>query len=105
SGGSGTTFIVGAGEGNKVIQNFAEGADTLRLIGGPLTSFAAVKAAMTQRGSDVVLDDGGTMILFRGATVGQFQAADFQLPLDRATLGTPTFNEEFDSPGTIAANW
>jgi len=104
SGGSGTTFIIAAGEGNKVIQNFT-GADTLRLIGGPLTSFEKVKAAMNQQGADVVLNDGGTMILFRGATVGQFTAANFQLPLDRATLGAPTFSEEFDNPGTIGANW
>jgi beta-glucanase (GH16 family) len=105
SGGSGTTFIVAQGEGAKVIQNFTEGADHLRLIGGPLTSFDAVKAAMTQQGSDVALNDGGTTILFRNATVGQFHAADFQLPIDYASLGTPTFREEFDDASTIGRNW
>ncbi len=104
SGGSGTTFIIAMGEGNKVIQNFNT-ADTLRLIGGPLTSFDAVKSAMTQQGSDVILNDGGTMIAFRNTTVGQFQADDFQLPLNYAALGTPTFREEFDNPSTIGTNW
>jgi serralysin len=103
--GTGTTFIIAQGEGDKVIQNFTEGADTLRLIGGSLTSFAAAKAAMTQQGSDVVLNDGGTMIAFRNATVGQFQANDFQLPMNSASLGAPTYSEEFNSPATIAANF
>jgi beta-glucanase (GH16 family) len=105
SGGSGTTFIVAQGEGDKVIQNFTEGADTLRLIGGPVTSFSAVQAAMRQQGADVVLNDGGTNILFRGATVGQFHAGDFQLPLSTATLGAQTFAEDFNSASTIGTNW
>lgn len=104
SGGSGTTFIVAQGEGNDVIQNFTS-ADTLRLIGGPLTSFEKVKAAMTQQGSDVVLNNGGTMVLFRNANVNQFEADDFQLPLDYAALGKPLFAEEFNDPKTIGANW
>jgi serralysin len=103
--GTGTTFIVAQGEGDKVIQNFTEGADTLRLIGGSLTSFAAVKAAMTQQGSDVVLNDGGAMIAFRNATVGQFQATDFQLPMNPASLGAVTYSEDFNNPATIAANF
>jgi serralysin len=103
--GTGTTFIVAQGEGDKVIQNFTEGADTLRLIGGSLTSFAAVKAAMTQQGSDVVLNDGGAMIAFRNATVSQFQATDFQLPMNPASLGAVTYSEDFNDPATIAANF
>jgi len=105
SGGSGTNFVVAQGEGDKVIQNFTEGADNLRLIGGSLTTFDAVRAAMTQQGSDVVLNDGGTMILFRNANIGQFQAKDFSLPLNYSTLGNPTFNESFDNSSTIGANW
>jgi serralysin len=105
SGGSGTTFIVAQGEGDKVIQNFAEGADTLRLIGGNLTSLDAVKAAMTQKGADVDLNDGGTHILFRNATIGEFQAKDFALPLNYGALGTPTFNEDFNSKSTIGSVW
>lgn len=103
--GTGTTFIVAQGEGDKVIQNFTEGGDTLRLIGGSLTSFAAVKAAMTQQGSDVVLNDGGTMVAFRNATLGQFQASDFQLPMSATSLGAATYSEDFNNPATIAANF
>ncbi|MDB5441395.1 MAG: endo,3,4-beta-glycanase [Caulobacteraceae bacterium] len=103
--GSGTTFIVAQGEGDKVIQNFTEGADTLRLIAGPLTSFAAVQSGMSQNGSDVILNDGGTMIAFRNANVGQFHASDFQLPMNYAALGPATFAEDFNSSGTIATNW
>jgi beta-glucanase (GH16 family) len=105
SGGGKTTFIVAQGEGDKVVQNFTEGADTVRLIGGPLTTFDQVKAHMTQQGSDVVLNDNGTHILFRNATVGQFTANDFQLPLNYATLGSPTFAEEFSDPSTIGKTW
>ena len=103
--GMGDTFIIAQGEGNKVIQNFVEGQDTVRLIGGPLVSFQAVQAAMSQQGADVILNDGGTMIAFRGATVGQFSARDFQLPLNPGSLGPRTFTEDFNSPQTIAANW
>jgi beta-glucanase (GH16 family) len=103
--GQNTTFIIAQGEGDKVIQNFAEGSDTLRLIGGSLTSFAAVQQAMHQQGADVVLNDGGTMILFRNATTGQFQAHDFQLPINMAGLGAQTFAEDFNSAATIGADW
>ena len=103
--GSGTTFVVAQAEGDKVVQNFTEGADTLRLIGGPLTSFSAVKAAMTQQGADVVLNDGGTMIAFRNATLAQFHAGDFQLPMNPASLGAATYSEDFNDPATIAAHF
>ena len=103
--GMGDTFIIAQGEGNKVIQNFVGGQDVVRLIGGPLVTFQSVQAAMTQQGADVILNDGGAMIAFRGATVGQFTARDFQLQLNPASLGAITFNEEFNSPQTIAANW
>ncbi|HQT53853.1 MAG TPA: 1,3-beta-glucanase, partial [Phenylobacterium sp.] len=66
------TFIVALGEGDKVIQNFGHGQDAVRLIGGPLVTFQAVQAAMTQQGADVVLNNGGTMIAFRNAATGQF---------------------------------
>jgi serralysin len=45
------------------------------------------------------------MILFRGASLGQFQAKDFQLPLGPASLGPQTFSENFDSAQTLGANW
>jgi len=103
--GQNTTFIIAQGEGDKVIQNFTEGSDAVRLIGGPLTSFSAVQQAMSQHGADVVLNDGGTMILFRNATVGQFQAKDFQLPINMASLGPQTLAEDFNNPATIGTNW
>jgi beta-glucanase (GH16 family) len=106
-GGAGAdTFVIKLGEGNKVIQDFQSGADKVRLIGGDLSSLDKVKAAMTQQGSDVVLNDNGTMILFRNATIGQFSAQDFQLPLNYALLGAPTFSDDFNSLqlGTVWAS-
>ena len=91
------TFIVNRGEGHKVIQDFQSWSDKIRLVGGNLTTFEAVRGAMTQQGVDVVLNDGGTMILFRNATIGQFAARDFQLPLNYQALGAPTFNDDFNT--------
>ncbi|WP_374471409.1 family 16 glycosylhydrolase [Phenylobacterium sp.] len=97
-GGSGAdTFLVRQGEGGKVIQDFQSWSDKLRLIGGQLNTFDEVKAAMTQQGADVVLNDGGTQIVFRNASIGQFAARDFQLPLEYGALGAPTFQDNFDS--------
>jgi len=104
SGGSGTTFVVAEGEGAKAIENFS-GADKLRLIGGSLTSFNAVTSAMTQQGSDVFLNAGGTMVAFRNASIGQFQPTNFELPLNYAALGAPVFRDEFDNPATLGAQW
>ncbi|MCR5880054.1 family 16 glycosylhydrolase [Phenylobacterium sp. J367] len=91
------TFIVRQGEGNEVIEDFQSWSDKIRLIGGSLNTFDEVKAAMTQQGADVVLTDGATQIVFRNATVGQFAARDFQLPLEYGALGAPTFVDNFDS--------
>ncbi|MCR5875923.1 family 16 glycosylhydrolase [Phenylobacterium sp. J426] len=96
-GGGSDTFIVYRGEGNKVIQDFQSWSDKVRLVGGDLYTFDQVKAAMTQVGSDVVLNDGGTQIIFRNATIGQFTARDFQLPLNYGALGSQTFVDNFDS--------
>jgi beta-glucanase (GH16 family) len=105
SGGSGTSFIVAQGEGDKVIQNFNTASDTVRLIGGNLTSFSAVQNAMTQQGSDVVLNNAGTHVLFRNASIGQFQANDFQIPLDYSKLGAMTFSDDFNSGSSIGTTW
>ena len=100
-GGSGAdTFITRVGEGAKVIEDFQPWNDKVRLIGGNLSTFEAVKASMTQQGSDVLLNNGGTMIAFRNLSIGQFAAQDFQLPLNMQSLGSPTFNENFDSLNT-----
>lgn len=103
-GGAGAdTFLVRQGEGNKVIEDFQSWSDKIRLIGGQLNTFDEVKAAMSQQGSDVLLNDGGTQILFRNASVGQFAARDFQLPIEYRALGNPTFQDNFDSlqTGTV----
>ncbi|WP_395670688.1 family 16 glycosylhydrolase [Phenylobacterium sp.] len=97
-GGSGAdTFLVRQGEGAKVIQDFQSWSDKIRLIGGQLNTFDEVKAAMSQQGADVVLTDGGTQVVFRNASIGQFAARDFQLPIDMGTLGPATFSDDFNS--------
>ncbi len=97
-GGEKDTFIVKMGEGNEVIQDFQPGTDVLRLIGSSnLTSIEAVKANMTQQGADVVLNHGGTMLLLKNTQIGQFQARDFQLPVNYGALGTPKFADEFNT--------
>ncbi len=96
-GGGADTFIVARGEGSKVIQDFQSWSDKVRLVGGDLTSFDKVKAAMSQVGADVVLNDGGTQIIFRNASIGQFAERDFQLPLDYSKLGSQTFVDNFDT--------
>jgi beta-glucanase (GH16 family)/Ca2+-binding RTX toxin-like protein len=96
-GGAGAdTFVVVQGEGNKVVQDFQPGADKLRLIGAPQT-FAALKADMTQHGSDVIINHGGTQVALRNVTIGQLSAGDFQLSLDSSQLGKLSFDEEFNS--------
>ena len=88
-GGGADTFVVVTGEGHKVIQDFEAGwggGDKLRLVGSTLTSFEAVKGAMTQAGADVVLNSGGTNILFRNMTVDRFAADDFQLPINLSLI-------------------
>ncbi|MDB5476350.1 MAG: endo,3,4-beta-glycanase [Phenylobacterium sp.] len=98
-GGGADTFVIVGGEGNKVVQDFQPGADKIRLIGGP-TDFATLKAGMTQQGGDVIVNDGGTMIALRNMSIGQLSASDFQLPLNYSTLGSMTFDEEFNSRST-----
>jgi beta-glucanase (GH16 family) len=96
-GGGADTFLVRQGEGDEVIQDFQSWSDKVRLIGGQLNSFAEVKAAMSQQGADVVLNDGGTQIVFRNAAIGQFTARDFQLPIDMQSLGSLSFSDDFNS--------
>jgi beta-glucanase (GH16 family) len=96
-GGAGTdTFIIDQTSGSEAIYNWHAG-DVLRLEGGPLQTFAQVQAAMTQQGSDVVVQNGAHPFVIRNATVAQFQASDFYLSLDHAKLGGLTFDDEFNS--------
>lgn len=90
-------FIVKAGEGNDVIYGFHAG-DTIRLVSPALTSFQAVQSAMSQSGSDVVIRiSGSEQLIIRSASVGQFTAHDFLLPLNRGQLGGQTLDDEFNS--------
>ena len=100
-GGGGDTFVIVAGEGNKVIQDFQPGYDKIRLGGGP-TDFNALKAGMVQQGSDVILNDNGTLVALRNTQIWQLQASDFQLSLNYGGLGSMTFDEEFNSLSTGA---
>jgi beta-glucanase (GH16 family) len=95
-GGGADTFLVIKGQGNDVIQDFSSD-DVVRLSAG-FTSFADVQAHLSQSGADVKLDmAGGDGLLFRNATVSQFNAANFQLQLDTHKLGAMTFHDEFSA--------
>lgn len=96
SGGAGKdTFIVIKGQGNDVITDFSATEDRVRLSAG-LSTFADVKAHLTQQGSDVVLDmGGGDNLLFKNVSVGAFTAQNFQLQIDVSKLGKMTFDDEF----------
>jgi serralysin len=101
-GGAGAdVFIVVKGEGNDVVQDFNPAEDKLRLKAG-LTDFAQVQGRLSQEGFDVKLDLGdGAGVMFRNLKVAQLGASNFQLELDRTTLGAQTFAEEFTGPLSI----
>src|ERR1700722_9618619 len=82
TGGGSTTFVIAQGDGNDVIANFVNGVDVVRLENyDNLTSFAAVTAAMTQVGSNVVVNlGGGETLTFGNETVAAFVPSDFDLP-------------------------
>lgn len=99
--GGNDVFRFDAGSGHDVISDFATSgvdADMVRLAGyGQYTSFAQVKAAMTQSGSDVILQlDGNDAIKFTGHSIADFRADNFELGIDRSTLKL-TFNEDFNA--------
>lgn len=99
------TFTVLRGNGSDAIADFAPGEDVVRLGGAGLrlTSFAAVRAALTQAGADAVLDlGGGETLTFRGRSAADLSAADFRLPVDVAAL-LPAFADEFDDPAAFRA--
>ncbi|NEX94660.1 family 16 glycosylhydrolase [Caulobacter sp. 17J65-9] len=113
-GGGSDYFVIVKGEGNDVIHDFKAGqvvdGDYVRLIGSDFKSFAEIKAAMTQKGADVFLQNGDEVVVFRDTRIEQFTADDFQMPLDRSRLGELTFSEEFDSlnlspGGTLNGIW
>lgn len=100
-GGGNDAFVFGRNGGHDVIVDFTTGAgaeaDTLLIQGSGLTSFAQVKAAMTQVGADVVLKLSGTDdVTFRNTSVDGFTSQNIQLPIDVSKY-TLTFDDEFNS--------
>ena len=123
-GGSGDDLMIGSTSGrdrfvvdqtnggSAAIENFVHGSDVVQLnsfsqfTGG----FTAVKAAMTQTGSDVVLNLGGSQsITFVNQTIGQFTAADFATPLNMSGFSKMTSDDEFNtlsaSANGVGTNW
>ena len=100
TGGSGAdVFVVKAGNGNDIITDFEAGngaGDILRVGDYDLTSFAQVKALMSQVGSDVVLRTGGEEVTFQNHSVSDFVANDFRYALDLSEYKL-TFNESFSA--------
>lgn len=100
AGGAGSdVFVVNRGDRQDVVADFRPGEDVL-VLGGGLTgfsSFAAVRSAMRQVGTDTVLDlGGGDGVVFRNRQVADFTSADFRLPVDTSSL-VQTFGEEFNT--------
>lgn len=96
------SFQAAAGNGSDVIYNFHASQDIVRMPGTSFTSFAQIQAAMTQVGSDVVLQmDSSESLTFRDVNVSDFQASNFLLPLDVSKLGALTFDDEFNTLQTL----
>ena len=99
--GGNDVFQFSANSGYDVIAGFSkpgEGLDIARLAGySQFTSFAQVRSAMSQVGSDVVLQlDANDAIKFLGKKVSDFTPAEFELGIDRSHLSL-TFSDEFNS--------
>ncbi|WP_353227650.1 family 16 glycosylhydrolase [Novosphingobium sp.] len=114
TGSAGDCFRFTAGSGYDVITNFVCGArasvsanpETVQLAGyAQFKTFADVKAAMTQVGSDVVLQlDASDAIRFQNTTIAGFSADNFLLASNVVTKRmTVTFNAEFSS-GKLSAS-
>ena len=101
-------FIIAAGQGNDVIMQFNTSTDVVELDGvSRLSTFAQVQAAMTQQGSDVVLNlGGGQNLTFRSITINQLTPSNFALPVNTSTM-TMTFDDEFNvlNAGPSGQTW
>jgi Ca2+-binding RTX toxin-like protein len=93
TGGAGNdTFVIAKGQGNDIITDFSTtSGDVIKLDGFAFTSFAAVKAASVQSGSDVMisLGDGQTLKL-AGVQLSSLAAGDFSLVNVTAAPVAPT---------------
>ncbi len=98
-GGSGAdTFVFGVGSGYDVVTDFSSSqSDKIRIQDYSFINFAQVTGAMTQVGSDVVLQLSATdAVKFLNKTIGSFQSSDFQLASDSSNFKL-SFNDEFDA--------
>lgn len=108
-GGGRDKYLVKKGHGSDTIADFQPGTDVVTLDGFALDSFAAVKAAMTQAGSDVKLAlGGGEVLTFEDRLVADFSAADFVLlrvtnPVPPTTPPAPTPEPEPPPPPPAGA--
>ena len=105
-GGGGDAFVFQKNSGYDMITDFHTGPadnlsrspDTVRLTGySQFTTFAQIKAALTQVGSDVVLKlDANNAIKFADTTVSAFTSDNFQLTKDITGLKT-SFVDDFNN--------
>jgi beta-glucanase (GH16 family) len=77
------TLLFEQGSGRDIVYNFHTGAadgDVAGLAGFGFISFVNVVSAMTQQGTDVLLQlSANDLILFKDTTIGAFTADNFQL--------------------------
>ncbi len=92
------TVVDPQGSGSDVIYGFNTAIDHVRLDGSTVfTSWASIQSALTQSGSDVVLNMGnGQTLTFRNTTVSAFSSGDFYYPIPTSTMSL-TFDDEFNS--------
>ena len=70
-------FVFAPGDGNDRITDFEDGSDRLDLTALGFASFAAVRAAATDHGGDLLIDlGGGSSLLIEDFTRAQFDSGD-----------------------------
>ncbi|WP_174300284.1 family 16 glycosylhydrolase [Caulobacter sp. S45] len=97
-GGGADVFVLRAADnGSDVITDFGLGSSKIRLQGYGFTSFAQVQAAMTQVGSDVLIQlPNGQLLGLKNVQESSLTADRFQLELNRSGL-VQTFDDEFNA--------
>ncbi|MBB5694966.1 glycosyl hydrolase [Muricoccus pecuniae] len=92
-GGGNDTFVIAGGEGNDTITDFRAGVgagDVLRLDGFSFADFAALKAAATQSGADLVIRLASDQTLtLRGVQLSSLASDDVSLVNIKAAAPTP----------------
>ncbi|KQP82896.1 hypothetical protein ASF57_12245 [Methylobacterium sp. Leaf117] len=92
-------FVIAKGEGSDIITDFASGVDKVRMEGVNLHSFAELKMAASQVGSDTVIAlGGGETLTLQNVALTNLKAGDFALPADPSHPGmTLSFADEFNT--------